>query len=62
MEAAGIPFKRQTASHVINEEESAGIFLNLQRGASGKAKAYQVRDVVTVIEDKILQKGDEIEK
>jgi hypothetical protein len=26
----------------------------LQRASSGKAKAYQVREVVAVIEDKIL--------
>lgn len=57
IEAAGIPFKRQTSSHVIYEDEPAGIFLNIQKTRDGKAKAYQARDVVLTIEDLILKGG-----
>ena len=61
IEAAGIPFKRQTSSHVIYEDEQAGIFLNIQKTRDGKAKAYQVRDVAMTIEDRILKGGDDDE-
>jgi hypothetical protein len=54
VEAAGIPLKRQSSSHRLYEDEAARIFLNLQPGQDGKAKGYQVRQVVKTIEDLVL--------
>ena len=54
VETAGIPFKRRSSSQSLYEDETEGIFLNLQPGQGGKAKGYQVRQVVETIEDLLL--------
>ena len=54
IEAAGIPRKRQSGSHRVYEDEADGIFFNLQSAPGGKAKGYQVRQVVRTIEDLVL--------
>lgn len=56
VEAAGIPLKRRSSSHRIYEDVNRGIFLNLQPGSGGKAKGYQVRQVIQEIEDHVLEK------
>ena len=50
VEAFGFRFVRQTGSHRIYGNPDVPVALNLQPDHNGKAKAYQVRDLLQKVE------------
>ncbi len=56
IEAIGFVFDRQAGSHQVYRHPRAEVpFINVQEGKAGKAKPYQVEQVLAIIEQHNLE-------
>jgi len=57
-ECAGLKFDRSQGSHFIYKRENPSFILSIQKMRDGKAKPYQVRQLLDFIKDHSLNKGE----